>query len=267
MRVKKVVIIILATSFPLLVILIIFSWVLNDSALVGLAGADYVLRVIGNSMHPALRTNDLMLVKEIQKIDIEEIQIGDILCFWRWTQEGEYCLVAHRVIEIQIYPSWAVKTKGDKNQADDGWILREEILGKEFFTVPYGFYLTNNTVLLSAMAILILILLFLNKNCKKRRWNSVLDIRRIFEKIFTIVGVVFLFYHIIWLNIGRRFLFIIQKYYCSFWEFVKNNELVIILFFLGFVVLAIVLVIIFLIPLYGEVEKIEKEPPGKKDPF
>lgn len=90
------------------------------------------------------------------------------------------------------------------------------------------------------------------------------NVRRIFEKIFTIVGVVFLFYHIVWLNIGRRFLSIIQQLYSDFWSFVGSDRLITVLFFLG----ATILVIIFLIPfIFSDYEEVEEEPGKKEGPL
>ena len=50
-----------------------------------------------------------------------------------------------QVTEIQIYPSPAFKTKGDANEISDGWVSKENIVGKQILNIPFGSLITNIT--------------------------------------------------------------------------------------------------------------------------
>ena len=149
MTTKRKVVIILTALF---LVLVIVSWVLDKYP--ALVGADYVFRVVGYSMFPAERPNDLVLVKE----EIEEIQVDDVICFWRWRQSRGYYIAGHRVTEIQIYPCLAFKTKGDANKFSDGWISEKDIVGKEILNIPFGFLLAKNCIVLLIGLMVILVL-------------------------------------------------------------------------------------------------------------
>lgn len=153
MKTKKKVIAIL---IMLLLILVIVLSILKEFP--ALIGADYSFRVEGYSMFPTQRPNDLVFVKEGTK----EIQIDDVICFRGWRQPGYY-LVGHRVTEIQIYPCLAFKTKGDANKFSDGWILEENVIGKEILNIPFGSLITSitkNRILFLHGLIIISVLIF-----------------------------------------------------------------------------------------------------------
>lgn len=154
-RLKKAVPILITILF-VFVIVSILSCVFKDYP--ALLGADYSFRLIGYSMFPAQRPNDLVFIKK----GIEEIEIGDIICFRRCSEAGDY-LVGHRLMEIQIYPSLAFKTKGDANEFSDEWILEENIVGKQILNIPLGFFLAKNCFLLLAGMIVILVILVIRK--------------------------------------------------------------------------------------------------------
>jgi len=149
---KRVVAILIMLLLILVIILSIFKeWPV-------LIGADYSFRVKGYSMFPAQRPNDLVFVKG----GIEEIKIGDVICFQGSHQPGYY-IVGHRVTEIQIYPCLAFKTKGDANEISDGWVSKENIIGKEILNIPFGSLITNitkNRMLFLCELIVISVLIF-----------------------------------------------------------------------------------------------------------
>jgi signal peptidase I len=149
-RFKKAVPILITLLF-VLVLVSILACVFKEYPF--LLGADYSFRVRGYSMFPARRTNDLMFVKR----GINEIEIDDIICFRALYSKG-YCLVGHRVTEIQIYPCLLFKTKGDANKFSDGWISEKDIVGKEILNIPFGFLLAKNCFILLAGMIFILVL-------------------------------------------------------------------------------------------------------------
>jgi len=155
MKILKKITPMLITLLFILVIISVFSCLLKDHP--QLLGADYALRALGYSMFPAVRTNDLLFIKKGEKIEID-----DIICFRRRSETEDY-LVGHRVIEIQIYPSLAFKTKGDANKCSDGWVLEEDIVGRQILDIPFGFFLAKNCILLLAGMIVILIILVIKK--------------------------------------------------------------------------------------------------------
>lgn len=135
MKTKKRIVAILVM---LLLILVIVLSIFKEWPF--LVGADYSFRVEGYSMFPAQRPNDLVFVKA----GIEKIEIGDVIHFQGSRQPGYY-IVGHRVTEIQIYPSPAFKTKGDANEISDGWVSKENIVGKQILNIPFGSLITNIT--------------------------------------------------------------------------------------------------------------------------
>lgn len=149
-RSKKTVPILITLLF-VLVIISILAYVFKEHP--ALLGADYSFRVRGYSMLPVQRPNDLVFVKR----GVDEIEIDDIICFLGRSENG-YCLIGHRVIEIQIYPFLSFKTKGDANNSSDGWILKEDIVGRQILNIPFGFFLAKNCFFLLAGMIVILIL-------------------------------------------------------------------------------------------------------------
>jgi len=149
-KTMKKVVIILTTLF---LVLVIVSCILNKNP--ALLDADYAFRTVGYSMFPAQRPNDLVLVRE----GIEGIQIGNVICFRKW-RESNYYLVGHRVMEIQIYPYLAFKTKGDFNKFSDGWILEKNIVGKEILNIPFGYFFAANRNLFLIGLIVILVFVF-----------------------------------------------------------------------------------------------------------
>jgi len=69
-----------------------------------------------------------------------------------------------------------------------------------------------------------------------------MKLKRMFEKMSELFVVGFFFYYVVWLNIGKRLLFILQKFYYSFWDFVKSDRILTVLCFLGFVSLLVFLI-------------------------
>lgn len=79
--------------------------------------------VSGNSMIPHLYDGDIVTVEPITGEDC--ITIGDVIVFC-----VEDHLVIHRIIDIIQTPThFFVKTKGDNNMYDDGYMLSSRILG------------------------------------------------------------------------------------------------------------------------------------------
>ena len=71
----------------------------------------------------------------IEKKEFSKLKKGDILYY---SKDGK--LVIHRIIEIKETEEkkLEIKTKGDNNNTEDNWIIKEEeIIGKVKFMIPY----------------------------------------------------------------------------------------------------------------------------------
>ncbi len=74
----------------------------------------YFCAYSGSSMHPILRTFDLL---EIEACDVQALRVGDVICF---LAPEETRLTVHRVIGIS---SGRICTRGDNNPAIDPYLL------------------------------------------------------------------------------------------------------------------------------------------------
>ncbi|MFZ5352004.1 MAG: signal peptidase I [Bacillota bacterium] len=83
------------------------------------------------SMEPKIKPGDIILVK--QKLNIDDIQVGDIIQFRR-----DAILISHRVVEILDDKGIkSFRTKGDNNSAIDSRLVKsEEVKGKVVKVVP-----------------------------------------------------------------------------------------------------------------------------------
>ena len=105
--------------------------------------------VLSGSMEPELSKGDLIIVKETDSYDCE-----DIVVF----QDGN-SLVVHRILKKS---DEEVITKGDANNTDDGAIAISRIKGEVVFSVPYLGKLIEfikspvGTIVILALAILLL---------------------------------------------------------------------------------------------------------------
>ncbi len=79
--------------------------------------------VLSDSMAPALRTNDLVLVRAA-----DSFEVGDVVVF----QEGRI-LVIHRVIELG---EGELTTQGDANDEPDAPVPLPDVKGKMAFHIP-----------------------------------------------------------------------------------------------------------------------------------
>ena len=104
--------------------------------------------VLSGSMEPAFSKGDLIIVKETDEFDL-----NDIVVF-----ESENSLVVHRVVGMG---KDEVVTKGDANNTEDEPITRADVLGKVIFHIPYlgtviSFLKTPvGTIILVGLAILL----------------------------------------------------------------------------------------------------------------
>lgn len=94
------------------------------------AGLRYLqpVRVTGESMRPALRSGDLVLVGRGQRVDVGEIAL------LRTERHGP---VLHRVVGVE--PGGALRTKGDANRTPDASATPESLVsGPVVGVIPIG---------------------------------------------------------------------------------------------------------------------------------
>ena len=84
-------------------------------------GADFRLRARGMSMYPFLRDGDLITLR---RAPVAAFKIGDIVAIPHPVRGN---LVIHRIVAVR---NGSLKTKGDFNVASDGWVLRQDVLGR-----------------------------------------------------------------------------------------------------------------------------------------
>ena len=95
-----------------------------------------LIAIASNSMHPTYDRGDAIIY---EKVDSDEIELGDILVF---TKEGK--IITHRVIKkFYINNNCYFNTKGDNNDSPDGFDISESnVLGKVTISFKYIGYPT-----------------------------------------------------------------------------------------------------------------------------
>ena len=92
-------------------------------------GSFFPMIVLSESMYPEIEVGDLIICRHA---DPQEIQVGDVICFFDPTGNGT-STVTHRVVEITTDkngdPAWV--TKGDANNAEDQMAVpADKLVGK-----------------------------------------------------------------------------------------------------------------------------------------
>jgi len=124
---KDVKLILLALS-PILGALLIWG------ALVAILRTPYPLLIVkGGSMEPTLHDGDLVL---IQGVSVEEVQVGDIVAFFKPGGHSE--IIIHRVIDkVEVDGQVLLETKGDNNSFPDKDLVGpEDLLGRMIYRLP-----------------------------------------------------------------------------------------------------------------------------------
>ena len=86
------------------------------------------LAVLTGSMEPKIGVGALVYIKDVEP---ETLKIGDVVTY-RISKES---LVTHRVTENNENKKYVI-TKGDANEAEDGMIPYDALVGKEIFYIP-----------------------------------------------------------------------------------------------------------------------------------
>lgn len=102
-------------------------------------GGYQLLRVLTDSMTPAVEENALIVIKEVPK---EDIRMGDVITFVSDDPDMMGFYNTHRVNAIEINPETGQEryiTKGDKNEYVDLYpVTYEQVAGKLVYKIPLG---------------------------------------------------------------------------------------------------------------------------------
>lgn len=92
-----------------------------------------LVMVTGQSMEPTLHDGDLVL---IEGVDIKDVQVGDIVVFYRPGSRSE--IVIHRVVaKVEVDGQVALKTQGDNSPTPDTDLVRQQdLLGRMIYRLP-----------------------------------------------------------------------------------------------------------------------------------
>ncbi len=119
--------ILMAIGYIILVVLLLIIILINLLSALDITVFGFRTYKIGSgSMEPALKVNNLIIIKEFK-----DYEIGDIVTF---NYKGDK--VTHRIVSINENE---VITKGDANNTNDKPIKKEDIIGK----VIYNFTVIN----------------------------------------------------------------------------------------------------------------------------
>lgn len=97
-----------------------------------------MFRVVTGSMEPAIPVGSLLITREV---DMQNVQIGDIICFQAQESAIFGRMMTHRVVEIYPAPDGGVQfvTKGDANLALDGYLVTQtNFVGKVIWHTREG---------------------------------------------------------------------------------------------------------------------------------
>lgn len=116
-------------SLFIIIIFIMTIIVLNS----GVASL-YMLAIGSGSMEKTLHIGDAVIVKKINKDNIDTLKEGDILVY-----NYQSKIIVHRIYAINYdNNNINIKTKGDNNEYPDAWIINDgHIMGKVIFNIRY----------------------------------------------------------------------------------------------------------------------------------
>ena len=95
----------------------------------------YFIAAVGSgSMEPTINTGDAILVKKLDKDEIKNLNIGDILVYKKYQK-----MVVHRIVTIIPDENELLfVTKGDHNNDSDNYVVSEkEVVGTTIFRIPF----------------------------------------------------------------------------------------------------------------------------------
>ncbi len=153
----------------LIVVVCIGAIMITINLMLGTSSPFYV--VVSGSMMPVINVHDMIIVEG--NTAIEEVQIGDIIVFFRPSDQDR--VIVHRVVSITNDEPRTLRAKGDANSASipgtDYPITSEEYLGKVVYVVPQMGFITQilkpptNYIII----IIIIAIMVINHIRKKRK--------------------------------------------------------------------------------------------------
>jgi signal peptidase I len=119
--------------------IILFISILLANALIPfVTGYEKPLIVLSGSMTPMMLPGDMIVVKSV---DPNELKIGDVIAFHPPGNKPD-TLVTHRIISVEERKNRLFQTKGDANNAIDGFkVPASNAIGKLVFVIPFAGYL------------------------------------------------------------------------------------------------------------------------------
>lgn len=111
-------------TFWLLVIVILTSGLFTYQA----------LTIGSGSMSPRIEKGDVVVLKRVKSDNIKTLKKGDILVF-----NHDNKIIVHRIIKkVNVDGSYSFITKGDHNNARDGWIVKSsDVIGIVEFRIRW----------------------------------------------------------------------------------------------------------------------------------
>lgn len=127
--------------------------------------------VLSGSMEPELSKGDLIIVKEVSTLEMDQV-----VAF----QDGQ-SLVVHRIVEIG---DETIITKGDANNVEDEPIEKSRVKGEVVFAIPYmGSIIEFIKTPLGTIAIIALAILLLEIPRLREKKKDAEEIEKIKEEI------------------------------------------------------------------------------------
>jgi len=101
-------------------------------------GSEKPLIVLSGSMTPIMMPGDMVVVKSV---DPNELKVGDVIAFHLSGSKPD-TLITHRIISLEEGTKRFFQTKGDANNAKDGFkVPASNTVGKLVFVIPFVGYL------------------------------------------------------------------------------------------------------------------------------
>lgn len=127
--------------------------------------------VLSGSMEPELSKGDLIIVKEVSTLEIDQVVVY---------QDGQ-SLVVHRIVEIG---DETIVTKGDANNVEDDPVEKSRVKGEVVFAIPYmGSIIEFIKTPLGTIAIIALAILLLEIPRLREKKKDTEEIEKIKEEI------------------------------------------------------------------------------------
>ena len=129
---------ILITIYYVVIGVVVFIALLIIVSAFPVAGNIKMFTVLSGSMEPKIHTGSAVIVKPVS-----DYKVGDVITFGKIAKGS--VPTTHRIVDQKVQDGNVVyMTKGDANDvSDDNEIPKEEIVGRELFSIPWLGYIIN----------------------------------------------------------------------------------------------------------------------------